>query len=114
MPFNLKQKVLLLILLLAMVCVVSRSPQIGAQEQAARKVLKRVQPAIPDIAVQLRLSGTVKLTAQVTAEGKVRSVHITGGNAILASAAENAVKQWTYAPAQKETSEAVEISFVRP
>ena len=113
MPFNLKGKVPLLTSLVMLGLLLS-APRLDAQGPTARKVLKRVQPAIPDIAVQLRLSGTVKLTAQVTAEGKVRSVHITGGNAILASAAENAVKQWTYAPAQKETSEAVEISFVRP
>jgi TonB family protein len=113
MPFKLNQKVLSLTLLM-MFGVLSSAPTIGAQEQVVRKVVKRVQPVIPDVAVQLRLSGTVKLTAQVTPDGKVKSVHTTGGNAVLASAAEDALKHWTFEPGQKETSEAVEITFVHP
>ena len=113
MPFKLNQKVLSLTLLM-MFGVFSSAPRIGAQEQPLRKVVKRVQPVIPDLAVQLKLSGTVKLTAQVSPDGKVKSVHVTGGNAVLAPAAEDAVKHWTFEPGQKETSEAVEIAFVHP
>jgi TonB family protein len=113
MPFNLKGKVPLLTSLVMLGLLLS-APRMDAQGPAARKVVKRVQPIIPGLAVQLRLTGTVKLTAQVTPEGKVKSVHVTGGNAVLASSAEDAVKQWTYAPGEKETSEPVEITFVRP
>jgi hypothetical protein len=37
-----------------------------------------------------------------------------GGNPILVAAAEDAVKQWRFEVSQNETSEAVEIKFVRP
>jgi TonB family protein len=110
---NLKEKVLWLILLAVMFGALSPGPGMGAQAQTTRKVVKKMQPVYPAFATQLNLVGTVKLIVQVTPEGKVKSVHITGGNPVLASAAEDAVKQWIFEPAQKETSEAVEVSFAR-
>jgi TonB family protein len=114
MRFNLNKKVRWFTLLVMTLGVLGSGPGMRAQTQTSRKVVKKVTPAIPALAVQLNLAGTVKLTAQVTPEGKVKSVHVTGGNAVLASSAENSVKQWIFEPAQKETSEAVEVVFVHP
>jgi protein TonB len=97
-----------------MLGALATGPGICAQEQTKRNVIKKVQAVYPTVAARLHLSGTVKLTVQITPGGKVKSVHTTGGNAVLASAAEDAVKQWIFEPAQKETSETVEVKFIRP
>lgn len=90
------------------------APGSNAQEKSDRKIVKKVDPAYPPIAGQLHLSGSVKMVLQVTAEGKVENVHTVGGNAILAAAAEGAVKQWKYEAAPKESSEPVTITFEMP
>ena len=85
-----------------------------AQEEAGRKVIKRVAPAYGQIARQARLTGTVRLTVVVSPEGSVKSVRTLGGNPVLAEAAEEAVKHWKFETAKKETSEAVVIKFEGP
>jgi TonB family protein len=110
----LRKSILYVSLLIPVVGSFVLTPGIAAQDEARRKVTKRVQPDYPPVAKQLRLSGTVKMTAVVTPEGKVKSTHITGGNAILASAAEDAVKQWKYESSPKESNELVEVQFESP
>lgn len=83
----------------------------AAQDEPPRKVVRRVDPTYPLTAKTARLSGTVKLTVVVTPEGKVKSSQVTGGHPLLASAATDAVRQWTYEPGKKETSEPVAIVF---
>jgi len=114
MLFGLKEKVVWLTSLTLTLGALASEPGIGAQEQTKRKVVKKVQAVYPAVANRLNLTGTVKLLVQITPDGKVKSVHATGGNAVLVSAAENAVKQWIFEPAQKETSETVEVKFARP
>lgn len=90
------------------------APASAAQEKSDRKVIKKVEPAYPPFATQLRLSGSVKMVLQITREGKVESVHTIGGNPVLAAAAEAAVKQWKYEAAPRESSEMVTITFEAP
>jgi TonB family protein len=87
----------------------------GADEQeAARKVTKKVPPVYPEVAKLARLSGTVKLIATVSPEGDVKSVRTLGGNAVFVPAAEEAVKKWKFEPAKKETGEVVAVAFGAP
>ena len=84
----------------------------GAQEtESSRKVTKRVAPIYGAVAQQSRLSGTVKMILTVAPDGSVKSLRTIGGNAVLASAAEAAAKQWKYEPSQKETNETVAFKF---
>lgn len=53
----------------------------------------------------------VRLKAKVSAEGKVSSVDIVGGNPILAESAAKAVMNWKYVPASAQTVEDVSINF---
>ena len=114
MFMDLKKSILYLSLLSAVSGAVALSPGIAAQDEAKRKVTTKVQPVYPPFAKGLKLSGTVKLTAVVTPEGNVKSTRVMGGNAILANAAEDAVKQWKYETSPKESSEPVEIYFASP
>ena len=89
-------------------------PATVAQEKSDRKLVKKVQPTYPPLAGRMHLSGAVKVVLQVTPEGKVASVHTVGGSPILASAVEDAVKQWKYEAAAKQSSEEVTIAFEAP
>src|SRR5438552_3951865 len=89
-------------------------PAAGQEVESARKVTKRVAPIYGAIAQQARLAGTVKMLLTVAPDGSVKSLRTLGGNAVLASAAEAAAKQWKYEPSQKETSEAVAFKFDGP
>ena len=87
----------------------------GAQEaEVARKVTKRVVPAYPLFAQQARLAGTVRLLLVVAPDGTVKSLKTLGGNAVLASAAEIAMKQWKFEPGKNETNESVAFKFDPP
>ncbi len=114
MFIDLKKSILYVSLLSAVLGTVALRPGIAAQDEAKRKVTTKVQPVYPSFAKGLKLSGTVKLTAVVTPDGKVKSTRVMGGNAILANAAEDAVKQWKYETSPKESSELVEIYFATP
>jgi TonB family protein len=83
-------------------------------ETAARRVTKRVTPTYPLFAQQARLSGTVRLLLVVSPDGTVKSLKTLGGNAVLASAAEIAMKQWKFEPGKNETNESVAFKFDPP
>lgn len=58
----------------------------------------RVDPRYPQIAVSARISGTVELRAIIGRDGRVRSVEVLSGSALLAPAAVAAVREWRYRP----------------
>jgi TonB family protein len=61
-------------------------------------LLHRVEPGYPEIARDQRIAGTVVLNAHIGADGAVRSIRLISGPTLLIPAAENAVRQWRYAP----------------
>jgi TonB family protein len=87
---------------------------VTAEETALRKVTKKVMPVYSLIAKKARLTGTVKMLALVSPDGSVKSVHVLGGNALFVGAAEEAVKQWKFEVAPKETTEPVSLKFENP
>ena len=74
-------------------------------------MVSRVVPEYPALARTIRLSGSVKLEVLVLSSGKVKSVHVKGGNAVLVQSAENAVREWQWEKSNRETAESVEIRF---
>ena len=48
----------------------------------------------------LRVEGTVKLSAMVAEDGRVRDVKVIEGSPVLANAAAGALKRWRYKPFQ--------------
>jgi hypothetical protein len=59
----------------------------------------------------MKLQGSVKLEAVVAPNGFAKTVAIKGGHPILAQAAHDAVQQWKWVPAPKETHELIEVKF---
>jgi TonB family protein len=81
------------------------------QDDVPRKVTRKVVPQYPEIAKRWHLAGTVKMSATVAPDGGVRAVRTLGGNAVFVLAAEEAVKQWKYELAAKETTESIALVF---
>lgn len=61
-------------------------------------VVKRVQPRYPTQALQMRIQGPVQLQATITKDGDIQNLKVVSGDAVLARAAQDAVKQWKYKP----------------
>ena len=61
-------------------------------------VIKRVQPIYPDHAKQMRIQGPVLIEAVIGKDGSIANVKSLSGDATLARAAMDAVRQWKYKP----------------
>jgi TonB family protein len=99
----------LAVLLIAAVFVLP----ISAQEPSggSRKVLVQTPAVYPTLAHSMNIRGTVKLQAQVAANGSVKKIDVLGGHPLLTQSAVTAVGHWKFEPAPHETKEAVEIKF---
>lgn len=103
-----------LALLAAAASLFTTSLQATAQEKDStsdRKVITRVIPAYPELAMKSRVRGTVRILATVAPNGKVKSTRLLGGSPVLAKAAEDAIEKWKFAAAADETQELIELRF---
>lgn len=80
-------------------------------QDSDRKVLKKVEPEYPAVLRDKGIGGTVRLRVTVRPDGTVKDVQTIGGNAVLVESATRAVKQWRYAPSEKEASIDLSIRF---
>jgi periplasmic protein TonB len=71
--------------------------RIGGNVQAA-KLIRRITPRYPVLALQTRVSGTVKLEAVIGSDGKVQSLRLISGHPLLVESAMRAVRAWEYSP----------------
>jgi TonB family protein len=78
---------------------------------AGRKIVTRVSPQYPNLARNMNLQGNVKADVLVAPNGTVKSVEIKGGHPLLGQAAQNAIREWKWEPAPRETHEVVELKF---
>lgn len=83
----------------------------AAAQPTDRQVLKQETPEYPALLKKLKIGGTVKLNALVSADGTVKKTKIDGGNPMLGEIATSAVSKWKFAPAPASTNEAVEMTF---
>ena len=76
------------------------SPQMVRVSQGVMEglLLKRVQPRYPTQALQMRIQGPVQLQATITKNGDIQNLKVVSGDAVLAHAAQEAVRQWKYKP----------------
>ena len=83
------------------------------QEEIARKVKARVQPAYPELARRMNIAGLVRVQVVVAQDGSVKSMKVIGGHPLLATAAMDAVKKWRFEEASEETTGVVQFKFDR-
>lgn len=62
------------------------------------KLIRRVEPIYPKLAMRARVQGKVILAVKVDEEGIVSDVTVVSGHPMLNEAAVTAVKQWKYSP----------------
>lgn len=74
------------------------SPRVISEGVMAGALVRRVDPAYPELARAMHLSGTVRLRAIIATDGTIEHLELLSGNPILAGAAEPAVLQWRYRP----------------
>jgi TonB family protein len=68
-----------------------------------RKIIKKVDAQYPSVLRRRGIGGKVRLKVVIHADGTVKDVEVLGGNAALAESAENAVRQWRFAPGGEST-----------
>ena len=83
----------------------------GQPSEVSRKVLSRMAPQYPDLARRMQISGTVKLEATVSPNGRVKSTRVIGGSPVLMKAALDALQSWKWESTPSESKEMVELTF---
>ena len=104
---------------LSFAMMVAVSPNVRAQDNSSasaknsgsRKVKSSVEPEYPELARRMRISGTVRISATVAADGHVRETKVLGGSPLLTAEAESAIKKWRFEEGPKETIEIIEVNF---
>ena len=82
-----------------------------AQDNNARKVLKKAPVQYPAILKSKGIGGVVKLRVYIKSDGSVRDTEVMGGNPILAESAQKSVGQWKFTPGSSETTMEVSVVF---
>jgi periplasmic protein TonB len=83
----------------------------------AAKLISRVQPVYPPLAIQAHVQGNVILHAIIGKEGEVSELQVLSGHPLLVNAAVDAVRQWRYSPTllsgqPVEVETTITVSFV--
>jgi TonB family protein len=76
------------------------APQIEAATNAAQHeaLAAANQPSYPPLAQHMDVRGSVVLQALIGADGAIENLRVTSGPAILAAAAQQAVREWHFKP----------------
>jgi TonB family protein len=72
---------------------------------------RAVRPEYPLLARQMKVQGEVPLMASIATDGHVEKLQVLGGPAILADAAQDAVKQWRFKHQPGETQIPISVVF---
>ncbi|MDE1176324.1 MAG: energy transducer TonB [Edaphobacter sp.] len=83
----------------------------GFAHAAARRAVSKVAPIYPELARRMHVSGVVVMHLTIQPDGSVSDAKVESGHALLATAAQNAVKQWKFEPAAVTTDATVDVNF---
>lgn len=76
----------------------SLSQQVQLTHVQPPRLIKRVAPIYPGVAIKAHIEGVVSVEAVTDIYGRVIKVKVTNGHPLLRGAAVQAVKQWIYEP----------------
>lgn len=71
--------------------------RVSSELQEAR-LIHKVAPVYPELAIRMRVSGVVRLEAIVAEDGTIRQLQVLSGHPLLAPSAREAVSRWRYRP----------------
>ena len=90
----------------------AQSAQSNTQsDEIVRRAKSKVQPAYPELAHKMNISGNVKIEVTVAPNGTVKEARIVGGHPVLAQAALDAAKRWRFEPAAGESNGIIDFKF---
>lgn len=86
----------------------------GVQEA---KLLRKVSPRYPALALQTRVEGKVQFSAVIGKDGTIQALQLVGGHPLLVGEAAAAVRQWLYRPTllngePVEVATTIEVRFI--
>jgi TonB family protein len=76
-----------------------------------RAIVSRVSPVYPELAKRMHVGGTVVLLVSIDADGSVSGTKVESGHALLAPAAQDAVKRWRFAPNPEPSESQIDVNF---
>jgi TonB family protein len=76
----------------------SAAERVQMSADASDIVARPVQPSYPMLARQMKVQGSVILQAMISKDGVIQNLRVVSGPRILASAAQDAVRQWHFKP----------------
>ena len=79
-----------------------------------RALLKQARPVYPELALKMRVCGSIRLTVSILPDGRVGDVLLESGHPLLVNAAKEAVKQWKFASGPETTTASVTVRFDLP
>ncbi|HEY6337721.1 MAG TPA: energy transducer TonB [Candidatus Sulfotelmatobacter sp.] len=85
--------------------------QTAQSEEMLRRAKTKVQPAYPDLARRMNITGTVKIEVVVLPNGTVKEARVVGGHPVLSGAALEAAKKWRFEPSAAESSGIIDFKF---
>jgi len=90
--------------------------QVTMPPTTAQRVSRSVQPSYPTLARQMKVQGAVVLQVLIDKSGNIEELHVISGPSILASAAQQALRQWHFKPYYQtgqpvETEARVTVNF---
>ena len=90
------------------------APATNAAER--QRLAEAIPPSYPPLAQHMNVQGAVVLQALIAADGTIENLHVMSGPAILASAAQQAVREWRFKPVYQngmavETKATITVNF---
>jgi protein TonB len=64
----------------------------------AARLIRRIEPSYPPLAVQIRREGRVELHAIIATDGSIQSLEVLSGDPFFVPSALSAVREWRYQP----------------
>jgi TonB family protein len=80
-------------------------------EEGKRKAKTKTNPAYPELARRMNITGKVKIEVVISPDGHVKSTRAIGGHPILVQPCVDAVKEWRFDSAPEETTQIIEFNF---
>jgi periplasmic protein TonB len=80
------------------------------------RLAEAIPPSYPPLAQHMNVQGSVVLQALIAADGSIQNLHVISGPQILATAAQQAVREWRFKPVYQngqavETRATITVSF---
>jgi TonB family protein len=85
--------------------------QATQSDEIVRRAKSKVEPAYPELARKMSISGTVKIEIVVAPNGTVKEARVVGGHPVLANAALDAARKWRFEPASTESKGIIDFKF---